>query len=164
MDLVRQILLKHPSVYSLRIPAGGPIEVEVDISEESDSNIVLDFEKMPLLLADIVHKVQLTSIENAAHDSPSEFIAKLVQRIDEEGGVARFVVVGDDVRFSRWYSEGRKSTLQEVEGMSVHPALGHVQPDAAVICVGPTKVATPLEVSRGYLIHLDTTRPKERQV
>lgn len=159
-SLIADILRKHKNATAIHIVSGEGIIVEFPNGAE-----IQDIDNMPVLLADIVRKIQLFPVTNS-WGSPAEYIRNVMEQAKREGGFAHFIVAGDRNKFLGWLGvdPGAHETTREAYGMTIHPAGGAVPTDAAVICVSREKLATPMDVTWGYLIRLDAPRPRETQI
>jgi hypothetical protein len=137
---------------------GQPIEIELRTPEAGEPT-----DEPPMLLSDIVRKIPLEKV-SGKFDSPESILGRIIHKAAQDQGVANFIVVGDKASFCRWFSRGADTDLKSALGMSIHSAPGAVPNDAAVICVTPSKIATPLDVFKGFLLYLDPIKPRERQV
>lgn len=158
LDTIRTIFSKHKEIFAIHIVSGKSIEVEVGSGEEQ-----ADISRMPILLADIVRKIELVSV-GLSGSSPTEFFGRLLQRVSKEGGYASFVVVGNRKHFQKWFTQGSGELVNDVMGMTIHEAPGNVPPDSAVVCIAPMKMATPLDIVKGYLVRLDSFKVAESQI
>lgn len=159
-NMVADVLRKHKGATAIHVMSGEGILVEFPEGME-----VPNIDNMPVLLADIVRKIQLHPVANS-WATPAEYVRNVMEQAKREGAFSHFIVAGDRAKFLEWLGIDPKvhATTREAYGMTIHAAGGALPADSAVICVSREKLATPMDVSWGYLIRLDAPRPRETQI
>jgi hypothetical protein len=146
LSVLKEILVEG-GVYRIVLTQGQPIEVDLlkEVAEEERPS--------PLLLADIIKTIELVNVPGT-FVSPGLCLTEALRRISDDDLNGCFIVAQSRAGFSRWVSQGNRTDITKHLGMSVHEA-PDLPKDVAIICASLTKIATPLDVVRGYKINLD---------
>jgi hypothetical protein len=143
---LRDILLSG-NIYRIVLTQDQPIEVEVLKSEDDDS------QPEPVMLADIISRIELVNVPGT-FTNPNLCMAEVLRRVSDDDLYGCFIVARSRKVFSLWVSQGSRIDMSRHLGMSIHEA-PDLPEDVAIVCGSLTKIATPLEVVRGYKINLD---------